>query len=79
MTIPEIIAALTPYTGRFPKEAVQEAIAQREAITPHLLEAMAQVANAPVDDGAFFMKASTRPQGPALGRSHVDRGTCPAA
>jgi hypothetical protein len=47
MTISEIIAALTPYTGRFPQEAVQEAIAQREAITPHLLAAMAQVANAP--------------------------------
>jgi Protein of unknown function (DUF1186)/SEC-C motif len=47
MTISEIIAALTPYTGRFPKAAVQEAVAQREAITPHLLEAMVQVANAP--------------------------------
>ena len=47
MTIPEIIAALTPYTGKFPKEAVQEATAQREAITPHLLEALAHVANGP--------------------------------
>ena len=30
MTVPEIIAALTPCTGHFPKDAVEAAIAQRE-------------------------------------------------
>lgn len=37
MTIPEILKALEPYTGRFPMEAIRAAIAQREAITPELL------------------------------------------
>jgi hypothetical protein len=47
MTTPEIIEALTPYTGRFPRQAVEAAIAYREAITPHLLHALEEVANAP--------------------------------
>ena len=37
MTIPEILKELEPYTGRFPLEAMQAAIEQREAITPELL------------------------------------------
>jgi len=47
MTIAEIIAALTPYTGHFPKEAVHEAIAQREAITPELLRVLKEVGESP--------------------------------
>ena len=47
MTIPEIIEALTPYTGKFPEQAVREAMAQPEAITPHLLSALEAVANDP--------------------------------
>lgn len=47
MTVAEIIQELTPYTGRFPKRALQAAIAQREAITPHLLTALEEVADAP--------------------------------
>ena len=49
MTIPAILEKLTPYTGRFPKAAVQAAIAQRDAITPHLLQALEDVANAPAE------------------------------
>jgi hypothetical protein len=47
MTIPEIIEALTPYTGRFPKGALEAAIEQKDAITPHLLRALEEVAEAP--------------------------------
>jgi hypothetical protein len=47
MTVPEIIAALTPYTGHFPTTAVEAAIAQREEVTPHLLRALEEVAQAP--------------------------------
>ncbi|MGO8697919.1 MAG: DUF1186 domain-containing protein [Limisphaerales bacterium] len=47
MTVPEIIAALTPYTGHFPKAAVEAAIAQREEVTPHLLRALEEIAEAP--------------------------------
>ena len=49
MTVAEIIEQLTPYTGRFPKAAVEAAIAQREAVTPYLLKALEEVANAPED------------------------------
>ena len=48
MTIPEILEALTPYTGRFPKQAMQAAIEQREAITPELLRVVEAVAADPV-------------------------------
>jgi hypothetical protein len=47
MTVPEIIAALTPYTGHFPKAAVEAAMARREEVTPHLLRALEEVAQAP--------------------------------
>jgi len=47
MTITEIIDALTTYTGRFPTQAVREAIAQREAITPELLRILKEVGESP--------------------------------
>ena len=47
MTVPEIIAALTPYTRDFPKAAVEAAMAQREEVTPHLLRTLEEVAKAP--------------------------------
>ena len=47
MTVPEIIAALTPYTGHFPRAAVEAAIAQREEVTPELLRALEEAAEAP--------------------------------
>ena len=37
MDIEEILGELKLYTGTFPREAVEAAIAQREEITPHLL------------------------------------------
>jgi len=37
MTIPEILAQLERHTGVFPREALEEAVQQREAITPELL------------------------------------------
>ncbi len=47
MTVPEILAALTPYTGRFPEAAMKAAVEQREAITPELLRALEEVAADP--------------------------------
>ncbi len=47
MTLPEIIEALTPYTGHFPREAVKAAIDYKDEITPHLLHALEEVAAAP--------------------------------
>jgi hypothetical protein len=49
MTIPEILDQLTPYTGRFPMEAMRAAIEQREAITPELLRVLEAVAENPVE------------------------------
>ncbi len=37
MELAEIIAELENYTGKFPRQALEEAISQREAITPLLL------------------------------------------
>ena len=48
MTIPEILKELEPYTGRFPRKAMQAAIEQREAITPELLRVVEAVADDPV-------------------------------
>ncbi len=42
MELSEIIAELENYTGKFPRQALEEAIAQREAITPLLLETLAK-------------------------------------
>jgi hypothetical protein len=47
MTVAEIIAALTPYTGHFPTEAVEAAMAQPEEVTPHLLRHLEEVVEAP--------------------------------
>ena len=47
MTVPDIIEALTPYTGHFPKEAVNAAIEHQDEIAPHLLRALEEVAEAP--------------------------------
>jgi len=48
MTIPEILKELEPYTGRFPRKAMQAAIEQREAITPELLRVVEAVAADPM-------------------------------
>ena len=47
MTVHEIIAAITPYTGHFPEAAVQAAVTQREEVTPYLLRALEEVAETP--------------------------------
>ncbi len=47
MTIPEILEQLTSLTGHFPREAVVSAIEQKDAITPHLLAALQEVAEDP--------------------------------
>jgi hypothetical protein len=47
MTIEEILSQLKRLEGKFLREAVQEAIAQKEAITPYLLDALAEAANNP--------------------------------
>ena len=47
MTIPEILEALTTYTGQFPEAAVRAAIEQREAITPELLRVLEAVGEDP--------------------------------
>ena len=49
MTIPEILKELEPYTGRFPKKAMQAAIEQREAITPELLRVLESIADDPAE------------------------------
>src|SRR5215510_5668250 len=51
MEISEILSTLAKYTGHFPVGAVEEAIARKDEITPHLLRAIEEVANAP--DQAF--------------------------
>ena len=40
MELAEIIAELENYTEKFPRQALEEAISQREAITPLLLAAL---------------------------------------
>lgn len=49
MSIPAIIRELTPYMGRFPKQAVRAAIAKREEVVPHLLQALQDVADDPAE------------------------------
>jgi hypothetical protein len=49
MTIPEILKKLEPYTGKFPRPAMQAAIEQREAITPELLRVLESVAADPAE------------------------------
>lgn len=47
MTIEEILKALAHKDNKFPREALTEAIAQKEAITPHLLAALEEAVNDP--------------------------------
>lgn len=47
MTVPEILKGLELCTGVFPKRAVQQAIEQQEAITPHLLGVLEELAASP--------------------------------
>ena len=42
MDVQEILQQLTTHTGTFPREAVAQAIAQREEITPALLRVLAE-------------------------------------
>src|SRR5216684_782353 len=49
MTIPEIFKELEPYTGKFPMQAMQAAIEQREAITPELLRVVDAMAANPAE------------------------------
>jgi hypothetical protein len=48
MTVPEILKALEPYTGRFPMKAMRAAVEQREAITPELLKVLETCAEDPL-------------------------------
>ena len=47
MSVPEILKALELHTGRFPRQAVKDAIEQRDAITPELVRVLEQVAEDP--------------------------------
>jgi hypothetical protein len=47
MTVPEILKELELCTGRFPRRAMQQAVEQREAITPDLLRLLEEVAASP--------------------------------
>jgi hypothetical protein len=49
MTIEEILQQFKSLEGKFPRAAIQEAVAQKEAITPYLLEALAETADHPAD------------------------------
>lgn len=47
MTVDEILAALEPYTGDYPRAALDAALAQREAIVPRLIDILHQAAQDP--------------------------------
>jgi hypothetical protein len=47
MTVPELLKELELCTGQFPKRAVQQAIEQQEAVTPHLLGVLEELAASP--------------------------------
>jgi len=53
MTVAEILKELELYTGRFPKRAMQQAVEQREAVTPELLRVLEDVA---ADPAAFAQR-----------------------
>ena len=56
MTIEEILPQFKSLAGKFPHAAVNEAIAQKEALTSYLLESLAEAANDPqavLDRGDF--------------------------
>jgi hypothetical protein len=50
MTVAEILDELELCTGRFPKRAIEQAVEQREAVTPELLRVLEEVA---ADPGGF--------------------------
>lgn len=52
MKVEDILKELEPYTGRFPKCAMKEAVKQQEAITPELLRVVEAVAANPVEFAA---------------------------
>lgn len=51
MTVEEILNALSHKDNRFPREALEQATARKEEITPHLLKILERVGNDP--DGAL--------------------------
>ncbi|GAA4648083.1 DUF1186 family protein [Kistimonas scapharcae] len=62
MTIDEILSELSGYDGYFPKAAIEAAIEQKEAITPHLLAYLQELVD----------------MGEAIDRDFNDRMTLPA-
>jgi hypothetical protein len=59
MTIEEILQALSHKDNKFPREALEQATAQKEAITPHLLGILEWVADDPdevldQDDSSYY-------------------------
>ena len=45
MTVEEILNALSHKDNKFPREALEQATAQKEEITPHLLKILERVAD----------------------------------
>src|SRR5499426_804349 len=56
MTVEEILIALSHKDNRFPREALEQATAQKDVITPHLLKILERVADDP--DGALDQEDS---------------------
>jgi hypothetical protein len=56
MTIPEILEQITPYTGKYPRAAMEAAVKQQEAITPELVRILESMAAAP----AAWLNATDR-------------------
>ncbi|MBN1604993.1 MAG: DUF1186 domain-containing protein [Polyangiaceae bacterium] len=53
MSVTEILKELELCTGRFPKRAIEQAVEQREAVTPELLRVLEEVA---ADPGSFAQR-----------------------
>jgi hypothetical protein len=47
MTTEEILKAISHKDKKFPREALEQAIAQKDEITPHLLKILERVADDP--------------------------------
>ena len=56
MTVEEILIALSHKDNRFPREALEQATARKDEITPHLLKILERVADDP--DGALDQEDS---------------------
>src|SRR5262245_29584025 len=56
MTVEEILIALSHKDNRFPREALEQATARKDEITPHLLKIVERVADDP--DGALDQEDS---------------------